>query len=744
MGRDWRFDGKRWPLLLSFALLVAATAVEIAARPAPITPPSARDQLLAVWPRGLFATLKAERPHEFRAVAERIGPEAARAILDLLIERNAESDIVVYGDPESDEDDVVAWTLGEMAETAPLLHALSNRREHEATRLALVTALSRPRHAEAFDALLDIALDRHEANNIRKAILLRLHRFERDPPKRLRDLLYQPFGDLDIVAAATLARMGDPEAPSLVRRGLERYYDENLAYHLAAASNRITGRNWSVGEVSYVVTDDPKKAEDEANRKRVSRHLLSLNEWIENHPGATEFERQRAAYRESEQRARELAVREFADILAAEEEGLDLAASVLTVDPRSRERTLDQLDRLAMFLRRKLVGIEKPEKKIEILNEWLLKRRPPPRRGGKWGGRKWRLPRVLAADFGNCLGNSVLYLAIAERLGLPIQGVSAPGHCFVRYEDEHTRRNIETTANGQERPDHHYQSRTGIHLRNLTKREMVGIYLSNLASYHIKYGRYDDAKRVATRALQLDPRSRTAFVNRAVARFHSELEPARAIEKDLRAAIELDAEPETMVTLGMFLAELGQYQRALPLLKEALERERTDWAFTQYARCLARMGRQQEALAALEKPLQDLPRSVVLRTAEAEARIRQDPADGVKIAKSLGPHVGRNPHLYIESAKVLVELGEFSQALELLDQASDLRPKSYWDYSFSSYEPTVDIRTFYDDWRTLYALRARIAWRQGRKDEAGSYLVKAHNLGGSDRYLMLVQRKLGR
>jgi len=45
---------------------------------------------------------------------------------------------------------------------------------------------------------------------------------------------------------------------------------------------------------------------------------------------------------------------------------------------------------------------------------------------------------------GNCVGMSILYLAISERLHLPIFGVNVPEHIFVRFDNGKTNINIET------------------------------------------------------------------------------------------------------------------------------------------------------------------------------------------------------------------------------------------------------------------------------------------------------------
>ncbi len=58
------------------------------------------------------------------------------------------------------------------------------------------------------------------------------------------------------------------------------------------------------------------------------------------------------------------------------------------------------------------------------------------------------LALVLERREGNCLGLSILYLALARRLGAPFWGVACPEHYFVRFEDEKMRFNVELTMSG--------------------------------------------------------------------------------------------------------------------------------------------------------------------------------------------------------------------------------------------------------------------------------------------------------
>src|SRR4029079_11872384 len=58
------------------------------------------------------------------------------------------------------------------------------------------------------------------------------------------------------------------------------------------------------------------------------------------------------------------------------------------------------------------------------------------------------LPSVLESRRGVCLGVSILYLCIAQRLNLAIEMITPPGHIYVRYRNDDTIINIETTARG--------------------------------------------------------------------------------------------------------------------------------------------------------------------------------------------------------------------------------------------------------------------------------------------------------
>ena len=70
------------------------------------------------------------------------------------------------------------------------------------------------------------------------------------------------------------------------------------------------------------------------------------------------------------------------------------------------------------------------------------------------------LPSVLADRRGSCLGLGAVALMVAERVGLPLDGVRVPGHFFVRTRGP-SPRNIELLRRGEVMPDAWYRQKYG-------------------------------------------------------------------------------------------------------------------------------------------------------------------------------------------------------------------------------------------------------------------------------------------
>ncbi|MEM7174597.1 MAG: transglutaminase family protein [Chlamydiota bacterium] len=92
------------------------------------------------------------------------------------------------------------------------------------------------------------------------------------------------------------------------------------------------------------------------------------------------------------------------------------------------------------------------------------------------------LPAVLDSRRGVCLGVSVLYLALAQRLNLSLEIITPPGHIYLRYKAGEKTINIETTARGISPPSKVYLGINTNALEQRSIKEVIGLTFINQAS----------------------------------------------------------------------------------------------------------------------------------------------------------------------------------------------------------------------------------------------------------------------
>jgi len=112
------------------------------------------------------------------------------------------------------------------------------------------------------------------------------------------------------------------------------------------------------------------------------------------------------------------------------------------------------------------------------------------------------LPHVLDNRQGVCLGVSLLYYSLAQRLGLKLDIYTPPGHIFLSL---HPGLNIETTARGIHMPLDAYLS---FHIKKIAQRtpkEMLGLSLMNEASVSLRKESFAQAIELYKKALLLIP-----------------------------------------------------------------------------------------------------------------------------------------------------------------------------------------------------------------------------------------------
>ena len=128
----------------------------------------------------------------------------------------------------------------------------------------------------------------------------------------------------------------------------------------------------------------------------------------------------------------------FTDLMQQDDARIDLAHACLMIAQDAYpelqvERYLGDIERLALRLRSRTPQTASPEERVAALNEFLF---------GEVGfhgnaeayydPRNSYLNDVMDRKTGIPITLSVLYIAVGRRVGLPVEGVSFPGHFLVR------------------------------------------------------------------------------------------------------------------------------------------------------------------------------------------------------------------------------------------------------------------------------------------------------------------------
>ncbi|MBI3448832.1 MAG: tetratricopeptide repeat protein [Acidobacteria bacterium] len=188
------------------------------------------------------------------------------------------------------------------------------------------------------------------------------------------------------------------------------------------------------------------------------------------------------------------------------------------------------------------------------------------------------IPQLLKDKRGTCVTLVILYLAIAERLGLEVHAAATPVHLFVRYEGPEGIINIETLEQGRTVEDAEYRRRhkiadssidRGLFMRPLPRRAVIAHFLSNRGAIASREGRREDALEDFDAALELYPDLEAAYYNRGLEHLKAgDLEEAKA---DLTKAIELHPlDAQAFNNRGLSNLKLGNPEAARRDFEEAM------------------------------------------------------------------------------------------------------------------------------------------------------------------------------
>jgi regulator of sirC expression with transglutaminase-like and TPR domain len=286
--------------------------------------------------------------------------------------------------------------------------------------------------------------------------------------------------------------------------------------------------------------------------------------------------------------------------------GAALLAAEEAEDDGQVERALAQVEELAAALRARLARVPRddPAARLGALNQLFFEEAgftPSSTRASRTGDDRLAdllLTSVLHRRRGHCVGLSCAYLAVGLRAGLPLFGVSAPGHFFVRWDGEGLRRNVETTARGLAHDDEHYIEHfriapqlvdRGVYLQSLRRREVLAEVLNNRANFYWDRGDAARAARDLDRIVQVSHGFARAFVGRGfVALQQGDL---LAADRALARALEIDpADVRALLLRGELELRRGDVEAAERALTRAVEAETSPLALTNLGRVHSRRG----------------------------------------------------------------------------------------------------------------------------------------------------------
>jgi len=272
------------------------------------------------------------------------------------------------------------------------------------------------------------------------------------------------------------------------------------------------------------------------------------------------------------------------EMLALPDEEIDIGLGALLIG-KEYDPKLDvpkyhaQLDRMAVELRARIGEERDPRKLIGILNDYIFAARGYAAVGtDEARPEHYFLHVLLKGKKGTCATLSALYLALAERLGLPLFGVCAPGHVLVRYESGETKFNVEPTQDGARHWDVTYALGLGVpatdaarsfYMRSLTKRQFLGVLLSNLGAEYADQGKFREAVAAYRKVLVINPNDAQAWYNLGVA-YRSRGEFDDAVQA-CRKALSINPEDaKAWSNLGVAYTGQGKLEEAVQAHRKAL------------------------------------------------------------------------------------------------------------------------------------------------------------------------------
>jgi regulator of sirC expression with transglutaminase-like and TPR domain len=251
--------------------------------------------------------------------------------------------------------------------------------------------------------------------------------------------------------------------------------------------------------------------------------------------------------------------KEFRQAVDQDEAKIDLARAALTLAAADYPdldigEYLARIDQLAADAQARLVSEADVHRTIAVLNDVLFREHGfCGNRENYFDPRNSFLNEVLDRRTGIPISLSVLYMEVAQKIALPLQGVGFPGHFLVKYTDVNEEIVIDPFNQGEIRSRRHLQTmlnrlyggRIGFDpdfLAAITKKQILRRMLNNLALIYLRENELTKGLSIVERLLVLDPASAEDVRDRGI--IYLRLECFKQALEDLKRYLSLAPQAE--------------------------------------------------------------------------------------------------------------------------------------------------------------------------------------------------------
>jgi regulator of sirC expression with transglutaminase-like and TPR domain len=268
------------------------------------------------------------------------------------------------------------------------------------------------------------------------------------------------------------------------------------------------------------------------------------------------------------------AAQNWQDILNAPRDAINLAEAALVIAGDEYPELdvaayVQRIDALAQTLRSRLRADISPADTLALLNRYLFDELGfAGNSDDYYDPRNSYLNDVIDRKLGIPITLSVLYIEVGRRLGLPLSGVSFPGHFLVKCALRNGAVVLDAYAKGASLGIKDLQKRLRALvggadvapeavMRLLTAAapaEIIARMLRNLKAIHAERGDKTRALTAMNRVLDLFPQAADAYRDRA--RLHEELDCFRAAQLDFEAYLRFEPEAHDARAVRARIAEL--------------------------------------------------------------------------------------------------------------------------------------------------------------------------------------------